>query len=99
MPAKKGEANMGQGRISQMLRSIPRTASNDDLYAPAPPDSVQSLDDLAAAVELARNELVTQEAELARAQQLHEDMKARLAHEIDKRQLGVTVTVNAGRRH
>lgn len=85
------------GKISTLLQRVPRTASNDDLYAPAPPDRVQSLDDLVHAVEIARNEKVNCQAELARAEQLEEDMQKRLATALNERNVGITVTLTRGR--
>lgn len=86
------------GHISTLLKRVPRTANNDDRDLYAPPDAATSIDDLVAAVEMASNEKVTCQAELARAEQLEEDMQKRLADALNERNVGITVTLNRGRR-
>lgn len=86
------------GHISTLLKRVPRTANNDDLYAPVTPDGAVSIDDLVEAVELARNEKVNCQGELARAEILEEDMQKRLADALNDRNVGITVTLNHRRR-
>lgn len=95
MQKQKGK-NMG--RMATLLQRVPRTASNDDLYAPSAPERVLSIDDLVAAVEAATNEKVICQGELAKAEMLEEDCQQRLALALNERNVGITVTLTRGRR-